>query len=318
MAETIEFIAGEADAGLRLDIVVSQHLQTTRSAAALLISEGDVLVDGRPRKPSFKLAEAMTVSVRRKEEQAPGTLNPYDIPLDIIYEDASIIVIDKPAGLVVHPGAGNRDQTLVNALIQHYPEIAGVGSEERPGIVHRLDKLTSGVMVVARTEDAYHNLIQAFKEHRHTRVYQALCYGHLEQATGRIETFMDRHPKNRKKMSSKVDQGREAITNWEVLAQWPQFSLLKLSLETGRTHQIRVHLSDMGHPVVADPEYGGRGRANSIIDPQIRAHVKSQERQMLHACLLGITHPVTGQLMEFTSPIPEDMQGLIDLLDASV
>jgi 23S rRNA pseudouridine1911/1915/1917 synthase len=316
VAEKIELIAQKGDVGLRLDIFLSNHLPLTRSAAVHLITGENVKVDGTIRRSSYKLKEGMLVHISMEHADEPDTLQPYDIPLKIIYEDSSMIVIDKPAGLVVHPGAGNRDKTLVNALINRYPEISGVGNEARPGIVHRLDKLTSGVMVVARSDDAYHTLIQSFQEHKHSRVYKALCYGHMEQDSGRIETLMHRHPKDRKKMSSMVGQGRKAVTNWEVLAQWPQFSLLKLSLETGRTHQIRVHLSDMGHPVVADPQYGGKKRANSIIDPKIRSYVKSLERQMLHSCLLGINHPATGELMEFTSEIPEDMVKLIDLFDS--
>lgn len=318
MAEKIDIIAQKGDAGLRLDVFLSNNLPLTRSAAAHLIDRDNVEVDGKNRRPSYKLKEGMHIHVSMEHDSEQGALQPYNLPLKIVYEDTSIIVIDKPAGLVVHPGAGNRDKTLVNALISHYPEISGVGNEERPGIVHRLDKLTSGVMVVARSSDAYHRLIQSFQEHRHMRVYKALCYGHMEKGSGRIETLMHRHPKDRKKMSSKVGQGRAAVTNWEVLAQWPQFSLLKLSLETGRTHQIRVHLSDMGHPIVADPQYSGKKRANSIIDPKIRSYVKSLERQMLHACLLGINHPASGEPMEFTSEIPEDMQKLIDLLDSQI
>jgi 23S rRNA pseudouridine1911/1915/1917 synthase len=316
VAEKIELVAQKGDVGLRLDIFISNHMPLTRSAAAHLITGEKVQVEGKTRRPSYKLKEGMLVHVSMEHVDGQDILQPYNLPLKIIYEDSSIIVIDKPAGLVVHPGAGNRDKTLVNAIISRYPEISAVGNEERPGIVHRLDKLTSGVMVVARSDDAYHTLLRSFKEHKHTRVYRALCYGHMEQDSGRIETLMHRHPKDRKKMSSKVGQGREAVTNWEVLAQWPQFSLLNLSLETGRTHQIRVHLSDMGHPVVADPQYGGKKRANSIIDPKIRSYVKSLERQMLHACLLGINHPITGEPMEFTSESPEDMLKLIDLLDS--
>lgn len=315
MAEKIVFTTGNEDVGLRLDIVLSHHLELTRSAAARLITQGNVLVDMKVRRPSFKLKEGMRLQVHMEGEEEPETLRPYDIPLDILYEDPWIIVINKPAGLVVHPGAGNRDETLVNALIAHYPEILRVGNEERPGIVHRLDKLTSGVMVVARNDQAYNILSAAFKVHEHTRVYKGLCYGHMKQISGQIKTFMQRHPKDRKKMSSKVEEGREAVTNWEMIEEWPQFSLLKLSLETGRTHQIRVHLNDVGHPVVGDAQYGGKKQANNITDPQLRSYAKSLDRQMLHACLLGITHPETGEWMEFSSEIPDEMKKFIELLD---
>ena len=199
MAEKITFTPRIEDAGLRLDIVLSNHLALTRSAAARLVTEGNVLVDMKVRRPSFRLKAGMLLQVHEEEEKEPDTLKPYDIPLDILFEDPWIIVINKPAGLVVHPGAGNRDETLVNALIAHYPEIIGVGNEERPGIVHRLDKLTSGVMVAARNEEAYTILSAAFKEHKQTRVYQGLCYGHMKQSSGQIKTFMQRHPKDRKK-----------------------------------------------------------------------------------------------------------------------
>jgi len=316
VAEKIAFTTGKEDAGLRLDIVLSHHLQLTRSAAARLVTEGKVLVDEKERKPSFKLMTGMHLQVHLEDEKEPDALRPYDIPLDILYEDSWILVINKPVGLVVHPGAGNRDKTLVNALIAHYPGILRVGNEERPGIVHRLDKLTSGVMVIAKNEQAYNALITAFKEHTHSRVYQGLCYGHMKESTGQIKTFMQRHPTDRKKMSSKVSEGREAVTNWEVIEEWSQFSLLKLSLETGRTHQIRVHLNDIGHPIVGDVQYGGKRQANNIMDPQVRSYVKSLNRQMLHAWMLGITHPGTGEWMEFSCEIPDDMKMFIKMLDA--
>jgi 23S rRNA pseudouridine1911/1915/1917 synthase len=216
-------------------------------------------------------------------------------------------VIDKPAGLVVHPGAGNTEKTLVHALLARYPQMAGVGSMERPGIVHRLDKLTSGVIVIAKTQQAYIKLAEAFKEHAHKRVYICICFGGMQKNSGRIETLINRNPVDRKKMTSKVRSGRPAITNWEVMKSWPGFSMLKLSLETGRTHQIRVHLSDTGHPIVGDAEYGGRGRAANIANTDMRVYVKSIDRQMLHAHILGINHPETGEYMEFVSPLPGDM-----------
>lgn len=299
----------------RLDVFLSHRQPLTRSEAARLIDQGRVLVDGKLRKPSFRLQEGMKVSAGMESRNAEPSLAPADIPLDIIYEDSSIVVIDKPAGLIVHPGAGTHGPTLVNALIHKFPEMANVGDPERPGIVHRLDKLTSGVMVAARSEEAYRKLAADFKAHKQVRIYQAICYGHLEEQSGRIETFMDRSPRDRKKMSSKVSAGREAVTNWLVLKEWSGFSLLELSLETGRTHQIRVHLSDMGHPVAGDSEYGGKRRANTISDPVVRSHVKSLSRQMLHACRLRIVHPVSGEWMEFGSPLPGDFRNLMALLD---
>ncbi len=299
----------------RLDLFVSRRLGITRSEAARQIESGNVLVDGKPRKPSFKLKQGMAVRAVIVHEETGPYPEGADIPLSILYEDAHIVVIDKPAGLVVHPGAGTTGPTLVNALIHRYAEIAGVGDPERPGIVHRLDRLTSGVMVAARSAEAFGKLSAAFKAHEHDRVYLAICYGHLGKASGRIETLMQRNPRDRKKMSSKVSEGREAITDWLVVREWDQLSLLELRLRTGRTHQIRVHLSDIGHPVAGDPEYGGKRRANVVTDPVVRSRIKSLGRQMLHAWKLGLTHPVTGERMEFSSEPPEDFQGLVSLLD---
>ncbi|HQI02941.1 MAG TPA: RluA family pseudouridine synthase, partial [Deltaproteobacteria bacterium] len=238
-----ELIVEESESDTRLDVFLSRHLPITRSEAARMIDQGRVLVDGKPRKPSFRLQEGMKVSAETGRKDIEPSLAPADIPLSIIYEDSSIIVIDKPAGLVVHPGAGTREPTLVNALVYLFPEISNVGDPERPGIVHRLDKLTSGVMVVARTQEACRKLAADFKAHKQVRIYKAICYGRFEQPSGRIETLMHRSPRDRKKMSSKVAAGRSAVTNWLVLKEWRGFSLLELSLETGRTHQIRVHLS---------------------------------------------------------------------------
>ena len=304
----------EDDRGERLDIVLARHAGLTRSAAARLIDEGRVLVDSRTRKPSFKVGAGMLLTWSIPEE-APSILEPSALALNILFEDDWIIVIDKPAGLVVHPGAGNTRDTLVNALIARYPDMVAVGSRERPGIVHRLDKLTSGVMVVARTRDAYYALADSFKSHSHLRIYQAVCYGRMPMDTGRIVTLINRHPVDRKRMSSKVKTGREAVTNWQVEHAWADISLLKLRLETGRTHQIRVHLSDMGHPIVGDGEYGGNKRAHALRDTVVRDYIRKIERQMLHAHVLGINHPGTQQYMEFVSPLPQDMCSLIALLD---
>ncbi len=315
LTEHQDLLVDEGENDTRLDAYLCRRLHITRSAAAKQIDKGQVLVDGKARKSSFKLKAGMKVNARIEPANDTPLLAGIDLPFTVLYEDSAIIVINKPAGLVVHPGAGENQGTLVNALIHRYPEISNVGATDRPGIVHRLDKLTSGVMVVARSTEACEKLAAAFKEHSHSRIYLAICYGHLGESAGRIETLMQRNPRNRKKMSSKVSEGRRAATNWQVLKKWDKFSLLELSLETGRTHQIRVHLADMGHPVVGDPEYGGKNRANTIKDPLIRSRIKLLGRQMLHACKLGIVHPITGQYMEFSTEPPEDFQGLVSLLD---
>jgi 23S rRNA pseudouridine1911/1915/1917 synthase len=316
--EKIDFIAEYADFGIRLDVILARHLSISRSFAAKLIDEGRVMVEGSMRRPSFKPKDGMRVHGTYSTMEEGFPLKACEIPIDVIYEDQWIIVINKPAGLTVHPGSGNADGTLVNALLAKYPQIKGVGNPDRPGIVHRLDKMTSGVMVVARSSDSYAILANAFKTHEHRRVYLAICYGHMPQIQGTIETFMQRNPKDRKRMTSRADTGRRAVTHWEVVKQWKGFSLLQLTLQTGRTHQIRVHLSDMGHPVVGDPQYGGRRRANSIEDPLLQSYMKTLERQMLHASTLGIIHPITNKLMEFKSAMPDDMKGVIRMLDERV
>lgn len=303
------------DKGDRLDIVLARHAGMTRSSAARLIDEGRVLVDGRIRKPSFKVGAGMSLSWS-PPEHPPSVLEPSALDLTILYEDEWIIVVDKPAGLVVHPGAGNTRETLVNALIARYPDMSAVGSLERPGIVHRLDKLTSGVMVAARNRDAYYSLADSFKTHAHLRIYLAVCFGRMPMDAGRIATLINRHPVDRKRMTSKVKSGREAVTNWQVERAWTEVSFLRLRLETGRTHQIRVHLSDMGHPIVGDAQYGGTKRAHALRDPVLRGYIRTIERQMLHAHILGIRHPATQEYMEFVSPLPRDMRSLLEQLDA--
>jgi len=313
--EKVDITAGWQDSNSRLDVFLARHLGISRSFAARLIDDGCILVDGAAKRSSYKIKAHSRVHGTYSREEPDLPMHPCDIPLAILYEDESIIVIDKPAGLVVHPGAGNREKTLVHALLSKYPEIAGVGERSRPGVVHRLDKLTSGVMVAARTDTAYTALSLAFKTHEHVREYMAVCHGHMPQEQGSIETFMQRHPKDRKRMTSKVKEGRKAVTRYQVLREWKEFSLLRLSLETGRTHQIRVHLSDLGHPVAGDAQYGGRKRAGSIQDKKLGTYIRSLQRQMLHASMLGITHPVTGEWMEFRAEMPDDMKGLISVLN---
>jgi len=313
--EKIDLTVSGPESGTRLDAFLARHLALSRSHAARLVEGGCVQVDGGAKRSAFRLRTGMHVQGAWRREEERRTITACEAPLDVVYEDPWIAVINKPAGMTVHPGAGTAGTTLVNALLARYPGIDGVGDPDRPGIVHRLDKLTSGVMVVARTAEAHRVLSAAFKTHGHAREYLAVCYGHMTQKTGTIENFMERNPKDRKRMTSRTGEGRRAVTRWEVLEDWKEFSLLRLSLETGRTHQIRVHLSDMGHPVAGDPVYGGRRRADILADTRIRSYVKGLGRQMLHAALLGIRHPYTGEYMEFTSDMPEDMKGFISILE---
>lgn len=315
MEEKVDVIVEPRDGNNRLDLFLARYLDVSRSFAAKLIDDGRILVDGTMRRPSFKIKTQSRIHGAYEREKQEVSIKPRGIPLEVLYEDSWIVVINKPAGLVVHPGAGNTEHTLVHALLARYPGIAGVGEPTRPGVVHRLDKLTSGVMVAALNNASHAALSHAFKAHEHVREYMAIAYGHMPQGQGSIETFLQRHPKDRKRMTSRVNEGRKAVTHYEVVREWEEFSLLRLSLETGRTHQIRVHLSDLGHPVAGDAQYGGRKRAGSIKDKVLRSYIKNLHRQMLHAALLGITHPGTGLWMEFRAEMPEDMREFIRVLD---
>lgn len=315
MDRKVTLVVSSREAGTRLDAFIARRCGLSRSRAARLAEDGVVLVDGCLKKPSFRLHAGMEVIGTwhdgREAEQIPGSA----IPLEIVFEDPWIVVVNKPAGMTVHPGAGTAGDTLANALLARYPEVAFVGEPGRPGIVHRLDKLTSGVMVVARTPQAHAVLSAAFKAHEHTREYVAVCWGRMPEERGTIDTLMARNPRDRKRMTSRAGQGRKAVTNWEVIREWRNFSLLRLRLGTGRTHQIRVHLSEMGHPVAGDPVYGGRRRANTLADTQLRACVRGLDRQLLHATLLGIRHPESGRYMEFTCDTPDDIETFMAVLD---
>jgi len=282
---------------VRLD----QHLrerypQHSRAYLQKLIEAGDVHVNGQTAKPSHHVRAGDRIEIEFPPPR-PLAAQPEAIPLSILYEDADLIVVNKPAGLVVHPAAGNREHTLVNALLHHCRgQLAGIGGVERPGIVHRLDKGTSGCLVVAKTDFAHQSLVAQFKSRGVTKIYRALCWGEFARRSGRVDTAIGRSDRDRKKMSSGSRRGRPSLTEYRVLKQRADFALIELTLHTGRTHQIRVHMAHVGHPVVGDTTYG-RARKSDI----------SVARPLLHAYKLGFTHPRTGARMEFTAPIPDDM-----------
>jgi 23S rRNA pseudouridine1911/1915/1917 synthase len=224
-----------------------------------------------------------------------------------------LIVVDKPAGLVVHPGAGNYSGTLVNALLHRCPDLAGIGGVLRPGIVHRLDKDTSGVLVIAKDDLAHRSLSDQFQKHSAERNYIGIVFGQLSEE-GQVDAPVGRHPTNRKKMSARPRKGREARTHWRVLERFRSFNLVEFRLQTGRTHQIRVHLSSIGHPILGDPLYGGRKSLASVKPLPLRQGLQRLRRQALHAASLGFVHPVTGDTLKFSSPLPEDIQEAISLL----
>jgi len=290
----------------------------SRAQVQRLIDEGQVWVDDALVRSGSRLKGGERLRVNLPDA-VPVTLAPEDIPLTVLYEDSDLIVIDKPAGLVVHPAAGHASGTLVNALLYHCRDLSGIGGELRPGIVHRLDKETSGVLVVAKSDVAHRGLAAQFKVHSVERRYIALVYGDVPQARGLIDQPIGRHPVDRKKMSGQSRSGRRAVTRWEVLERFgnEKLTLLELTLETGRTHQIRVHFSEQNLPLVGDPVYGRKNRAGSLKDPALRAQIQCLKRQFLHARVLGFDHPVTGERLRFSSALPQELQKILDVLAAS-
>ena len=306
------------DQGKRLDQFLSQiDLDLSRSQAKNLIEERVILLNQKPAKPSVHLKQGDFISGTLPKPK-PLSLEPEPTALNILYEDPSIIVLDKPAGMVVHPAAGNPSGTLVNALLYHCQDLSGINGVLRPGIVHRLDKDTSGVMVVAKNDEAYHHLIKQFKNRTVEKVYLAIAYGKFNQAEGLIDAAIGRHPKERKRMSTRTKKGRIAITRWKRVESLDGFSLLEIYPQTGRTHQIRVHLSSMGHPLLGDPLYGRKGRPGSIQDPVLKECVRRMSRQALHAHRLAFDHPRSRERVQFEAPLPQDMQEALDWLRSQI
>ncbi len=312
MSEIIR--VAEDSAGQRLDAFIAAAIpELTRSAVQRLIEQGFVLLDGKECKASHKLSAGEEIGVTIPAPQ-PSAAAAEDIPLKILYEDGDVVVINKPAGMTVHPGAGVNSGTLVNALLAHCTDLSGIGGEVRPGIVHRIDKDTSGVLVAAKNDAAHTGLANQFRDHTVKRIYHALVFGSPRSEKGRVEGIIGRHPVDRKRMSGSARHGRHAVTHWQVIARYPEVTLLKLKLETGRTHQIRVHLSESGYPLLGDAVYGGEARRGNIKDPKLKALIKELGRQALHAMTLGFIHPCKGEYIEFSAELPEDMQRILDYL----
>jgi 23S rRNA pseudouridine1911/1915/1917 synthase len=300
----MSFIVGEADAGERVDQALAAITGISRSQARRWIDDGLVRVNARGCRPSQRVQLGDALSAE-PPEALPSPLEPESIALAILWEDPDLLVIDKPAGLVVHPAPGHASGTLVNALLHHCADLAGVGGVLRPGIVHRLDQGTSGVLVVAKNDAAHRALAEQFRDHSIERIYRALVRGAPAADEGRIDRPIGRHPRERKRMSVHAHVARAAHTAWRVLARYPasERAWLEVRPETGRTHQIRVHLASAGLPIAGDPVYG-RGRA-SPADPA---------RPALHAAVLGFEHPRRGERMRFEAPLPADLASLLDVL----
>jgi 23S rRNA pseudouridine1911/1915/1917 synthase len=308
------FSADAAGGGMRLDVFIAERLPVcSRSFAGQLITSGQFTVNGQVRKPSYRLKAGDTVSGHIPAPQ-PCEFQPEPLPLHILYEDAHILVINKSPGLVVHPAPGHPSGTLVNGLMYHCPDLGAIGSEIRPGIVHRLDKDTSGTLVVAKSAAALEHLAAQFKSRSVRKDYLALVHGEMTADSGAIRLPIGRHPVDRKRMSTRSRTGREAETGWRVVRRLGRFTLLELRLETGRTHQIRVHCAAIQRPIIGDPVYGRAKPVPGAAD--LRTLLAGVRRQMLHAWRLEINHPRTGERMRFESPLPEDMERLIAALEA--
>ena len=301
------FITEPDEEGMRLDQLTARNLPAqSRSYIQKLIKQGKISVNGGKKKSSYEVKSGDVINVV-VPSPVPLEVLPEPIPLDILFEDENLLVVNKPSGLVVHPGAGHKDGTLVNALVYHCEgKLSGIGGVLRPGIVHRLDKDTSGCIVVAKNDLTHKDLTRQFQERLVNKEYLALVKGWVKELSGTLQTMIGRHPVHRKKMTAKIEFGKEAITQYEVEERFEDASFLKLFIKTGRTHQIRVHMAHIGHPVLGDEEYGQKNsRLKGIVVP----------RQMLHSHRLGLNHPLTGNFIEFEAPVPDDMQALLDYLN---
>ena len=290
------------DAGKRLDAWLAEQTELTRSAVQKLMEEGRVTAAGKPLAKNTRLTGGETVSVELPEPEAVDIV-PQNIPLDVVYEDADVIVVNKPAGLVVHPAPGHPDGTLVNALLHHCgSSLSGIGGEKRPGIVHRIDRDTSGLIIAAKNDAAHLGLSAQLSDHTLARTYECLVVGNLKEDSGTVDAPIGRHPSDRKKMAVAAG-GRPAVTHWEVIARYPGVTHVRCRLETGRTHQIRVHMAYIGHPILGDTVYGAKKPVPGLTG------------QCLHAVGLRFIHPRTGEVVELHCPLPEEFRAQLRKLE---
>ena len=307
----VELTSSASDAGKRADAYISEQTGLTRSAAVRLIENGSILLFGKSFAKNYKVKAGDVFTVEMPEAE-PDEALPENIPLNIVYEDGDIIVVNKPKGMVVHPAAGNTSGTLVNALLYHCKDsLSGIGGVIRPGIVHRIDKDTEGLLVVAKNDASHLFLAEQIKEHKVSRVYYAIATGNFKEDSGTVDAPIGRHPTDRKKMAVVRDpsrKSRSAVTHWQVLERFGRYTLLRCELETGRTHQIRVHMAYIGHPLLGDGVYGGAGSSFEA------KHKKYISGQCLCATELNLTHPRTGVNETFKVPMPDAFVALCDIM----
>ena len=297
------FAAEKEDVGTRIDVFLAENMEDlSRSGVQKLIDEGMITLNGGKTKANYKLREKDVIDVTVPEVKEVEIL-PEDIPLDILYEDADVIVVNKPQGMVVHPAPGHTSGTLVNALMFHCgDDLSGINGEKRPGIVHRIDKDTSGVLMIAKNDMAHQSLAAQLAEHSITRKYNAVVYNGFNEDEGTVNEPIGRNPQDRKKMAVTQKHSRHAVTHYRVIERMEKFTLIEAQLETGRTHQIRVHMTYIGHPLLGDPVYGPKKQPISL------------EGQALHARVLGFIHPRSGEYMEFEAPLPPYFEALLERL----
>lgn len=315
-----EFVVSPDEEGIRLDLFCAARLEElSRTQVQRLIRAGGVRVDSTPRPPAYALRPGERVQIDPPAPLPPsqGPV-PQDIPIRVVFEDDEIIVINKGAGMVVHPAAGNPDGTLVNALLGRGVRLSTVGGGDRPGVVHRLDKDTSGLIVLAKTDEAHRDLAAQVAGRGFRKTYHAIAWGHLGLPATRIDSRIARHPVDRKRMAVTRRGGREASTEVFVVDTFEHFDYIRVITVTGRTHQIRVHLSSISHPILGDPVYGGRRAKDASTHARVRARMstilKLMQRQALHASKLGFAHPATGRRMEFKTSLPADMRSVLEVL----
>lgn len=304
--DRMDWNAVPADAGERIDKYITESLEDdiSRSQIQQWIKDGHVTVNGQAVKANYRLSEEDRVELRIPQP-SEAEIRPEAIPLDVAYEDRDVIVVNKPRGMVVHPAPGHYSGTLVHALMHHCKDLSGINGQLRPGIVHRIDKDTSGLIMAAKNDLAHMSLARQLKEHSVTRKYLAIVHGSVTHDNGTVDAPIGRDPRNRKLFTVTAKNSKRSVTHFAVIERFADYTYLELKLETGRTHQIRVHMQFIGHSLVGDPQYG-RSRGLSKGPEMIG--------QALHACVLGFNHPRTGEFLQFEAPIPQDMQHLLDVL----